>query len=157
MSMIGSFGLCPKEKYEKLVELIEKDALDAADAVINEISEELAKSEGALENDQCSGEVFLALFDYFSTTFGVHIRGGPVQGRICEKWQEATGDFDLAALRDKDRLLFLEKAIDCEKLSQFISDFFQADYGEAGKTAYEVLFSNLRKTGEDSILIWHLY
>ena len=76
---------------------------------------------------------------------------------MAEKWREITDDFDIIVLCNKEQLLSLEDIIDYNKISQYINDFFQSDYGKIGQTAYTALLNNLRKIDDAHILIWHLY
>ena len=39
MSMIGTFGICPKDKYDALMRLIQHDGPDKAENLIKEIYE----------------------------------------------------------------------------------------------------------------------
>ncbi|MFG6392619.1 MAG: hypothetical protein K1W24_00305 [Lachnospiraceae bacterium] len=156
MSIIGSFGICPKNKYERLVRLVKNNKLAETEALIMEIHNELEISEEKLKNNICSGETFIALFDYFKTAFGVDILSNRTPG-TQEKWREITGDYDIIVLSNKEQLLSLENAAGYDKVSQYINDFFQGGYGEIGQTVCTVLFNNLRKTDEEDILIFHLY
>ncbi len=155
MSIIGSFGICPKNNYRMLVELIKNNNLTEAEVLIKKIYHELKDSEEKLENP-CSGEVFIALFDYFKTALGVDVRDN-ITTDMAEKWREITDDFDIIVLCNKEQLLSLEDIIDYNKISQYINDFFQSDYGKIGQTAYTALLNNLRKIDDAHILIWHLY
>ncbi len=155
MSIIGSFGICPKNNYRMLVELIKNNNLTEAEVLIKKIYHDLKDSEEKLENP-CSGEVFIALFDYFKTALGVDVRDN-ITTDMAEKWREITDDFDIIVLCNKEQLLSLEDIIDYNKISQYINDFFQSDYGKIGQTAYTALLNNLRKIDDTHILIWHLY
>ena len=155
MSIIGSFGICPKNNYRMLVELIKNNNLTEAEVLIKKIYYELKDSEEKLENP-CSGEVFIALFDYFKTALGVDVRDN-ITTDMAEKWREITDDFDIIVLFNKEQLLSLEDIIDYNKISQYINDFFQSDCGKIGQTAYTALLNNLRKIDDAHILIWHLY
>ncbi len=155
MSIIGSFGICPKNNYRMLVELIKNNNLTEAEVLIKKIYHELKDSEEKLENP-CSGEVFIALFDYFKTALGVDVRDN-ITTDMAEKWREITDDFDIIVLCNKEQLLSLEDIIDYNKISQYINDFFQSDYGKIGQTTYTALLNNLRKIDDAHILIWHLY
>ena len=75
---------------------------------------------------------------------------------IGEKWRNITGDFDIIVFQEKERILALEDTIDCDVLLQFINDFFQIDYGNAGQIAWNVLLNNLKSTGTENILILHV-
>ena len=155
MSIIGSFGKKKKNNYRMLVELIKNNNLTEAEVLIKKIYHELKDSEEKLENP-CSGEVFIALFDYFKTALGVDVRDN-ITTDMAEKWREITDDFDIIVLCNKEQLLSLEDIIDYNKISQYINDFFQSDYGKIGQTAYTALLNNLRKIDDAHILIWHLY
>ena len=72
---------------------------------------------------------------------------------VGEKWCNITGDFDIIVFREKERILALEDTMDCAMFLQFINDFFQIDYGNAGQIAWNVLFNNLKSTGTENILI----
>ena len=122
MSIIGSFGICPKNNYRMLVELIKNNNLTEAEVLIKKIYHELKDSEEKLENP-CSGEVFIALFDYFKTALGVDVRDN-ITTDMAEKWREITDDFDIIVLCNKEQLLSLEDIIDYNKISQYINDFF---------------------------------
>ena len=123
--------------------------------LIKEIYSELENSAAKLENDKCSGEVYIALFHYLKTVCGVDIRCG-MEG-FGEEWRNVTGDFDIIVFHEKERVLALEDTIDYDGLLQFINDFFQIDYGNAGQIAWDTLLNNLKSTGAENILIWHLF
>ena len=123
--------------------------------MIKEIYSELENSAAKLENDKCSGEVYIALFHYLKTVCGVDIRCG-MEG-FGEEWRNVTGDFDIIVFHEKERVLALEDTIDYDGLLQFINDFFQIDYGNAGQIAWDTLLNNLKSTGAENILIWHLF
>ena len=76
---------------------------------------------------------------------------------VGEKWRDVTGDFDIIVFQEKERILALEDTIDCDVLLQFINDFFQIDYGNAGQIAWNVLLNNLKSTEAEDILILHLF
>ncbi len=157
MSMIGNFGICPKSNYNHLVNLLEKNPSPETDAFIEEIYSILQESEGNLENDKCSGEVFLALFDYLKTAHGIDVHNNIVAESFGEKWRAATEDYDIVVFNEKDPILSLENAINYNELAEYINDFYQTDYNNAGQTACSVLFRNLKSAKEDEVLIWHLY
>ncbi len=123
--------------------------------MIKEIYSELENSAAKLENDKCSGEVYIALFHYLKTVCGVDVRCG-MEG-FGEEWRNVTGDFDIIVFHEKERVLALEDTIDYDGLLQFINDFFQIDYGNAGQIAWDTLLNNLKSTGAENILIWHLF
>lgn len=155
MSMIGDFGVCSKSNYDELENLIKNGRFVEAEDLIKEIYNEVENSAADLENGKCSGEVFIALFHYLKTACGIDVRCNS-EG-FGEKWRDTTGDFDVIAFYEKEKVLLLEDKIDYGQLSQFINDFFQIDYGNAGQIACGVLFNNLKSMGTDNILIWHLY
>lgn len=157
MSMIGNFGVCPKSDYNHLVNLLEKNQSPEADAFIEEIYSILQKSEENLANNKCSGEVFLALFDYFKTTHEIDVHNNVTVESFGEKWRAATEDYDIVVFDKKEPILSLENTINYNKLAEYINEFYQTDYDNAGQTACRILFSNLKSTKEDEILIWHLY
>ena len=74
-----------------------------------------------------------------------------------EEWRNVTGDFDIIVFHEKERVLALEDTIDYDGLLQFINDFFQIDYGNAGEIAWNVLLNNLKNTGTDNMLILHVF
>ena len=76
---------------------------------------------------------------------------------VGEKWRDITGDFDVIVFREKERILALEDTIDYDMLLEFINDFFQIDYGNAGEIAWNVLLNNLKNTGTDNMLILHVF
>lgn len=155
MSMIGDFGVCPKSKYDELRNLIQKDNFEEIENQIKEMYSEVESSATKLENGKCSGEVFIALFHYLETAYEVNVR----YDLDCfeEEWRRATGDFDIIVFNEKEHILSLEDVIDFNELAQFINDFYQIDYGNAGQIACSVLFNNLKNVGADNILIWHLF
>lgn len=157
MSMIGSFGVCSKNNYELLVNMLNNDKFAEAENLIKEIYGELQKSEEILENNKCSGEVFIALFHYFKTVLGIDIKSNIQSGVLGEKWRDTTGDYDIAVFYEKEMLLLLEDKIDYDEIMQFVNDFFEMDYGNVGQIACTVLLNNLKKVEADNILIWHLY
>lgn len=155
MSMIGIFGTCSKSNYDELAGLIKSGKSTQTEDLIKTIYGEVKNSAAKLENDKCSGEVFIALFHYLKTACGVDVRCDIEE--IGEKWRETTGDFDIIVFHEKEQILALEDTIDYDALLQFINEFFQIDYGNAGQIAWEVLLNNLKSTGRENILIWHLF
>lgn len=155
MSMIGEFGVCPKDSYQELKNFIENGKCVKTETLIKKIYTEVENSAAKLENGKCSGEVFIALFHYLKTAYGVDVRRD--LGCFGEKWRDATGDFDIIVFFEKDQILSLENAVDFNELAQFINDFYQMDYGDTGQIACSVLFNNLKYAGEDTVLIWHLF
>ena len=155
MSMIGVFGICSKSNYNERADLINNGKSVQTEDLIKEIYSELENSAAKLENDKCSGEVYIALFHYLKTVCGVDIRCG-MEG-FGEEWRNVTGDFDIIVFHEKERVLALEDTIDYDGLLQFINDFFQIDYGNAGQIAWDTLLNILKSTGAENILIWHLF
>ena len=155
MSMIGVFGICSKSNYNERADLINNGKSVQTEDLIKEIYSELENSAAKLENDKCSGEVYIALFHYLKTVCGVDIRCG-MEG-FGEEWRNVTGDFDIIVFHEKERVLALEDTIDYDGLLQFINDFFQIDYGNAGQIAWDTLLNNLKSTGAENILICHLF
>ena len=155
MSMIGVFGICSKSNYSELADLINNRKSIQTEDLIKEIYSEVENSAAKLENDKCSGEVFIALFHYLKTACGVDVRCG-MEG-FGEEWRNVTGDFDIIVFHEKEKVLALEDTIDYDGLLQFINDFFQIDYGNAGQIAWDVLLNNLKSIGTKNILIWHLF
>jgi hypothetical protein len=153
--MIGVFGICSKSNYNERADLINNGKSVQTEDLIKEIYSELENSAAKLENDKCSGEVYIALFHYLKTVCGVDIRCG-MEG-FGEEWRNVTGDFDIIVFHEKERVLALEDTIDYDGLLQFINDFFQIDYGNAGQIAWDTLLNNLKSTGAENILIWHLF
>lgn len=155
MSMIGDFGVCRKQKWDEVRDLIQKGNFAEAENGIKDIYSEVERSAEKLDNGKCSGEVFIALFDFFETVFEVNVRDDP--DCFGEKWRDATGDLDIIVFCEKEQILSLEDTVDVNELTQFINDFYQMDYGNAGQIACNVLFNNLKSVGEDNVLIWHLF
>ena len=155
MSMIGVFGICSKSNYNERADLINNGKSVQTEDLIKEIYNEVENSVAKLENDKCSGEVYIALFHYLKTVCGVDVRCG-MEG-FGEEWRNVTGDFDIIVFHEKERVLALEDTIDYDGLLQFINDFFQIDYGNAGQIAWDTLLNNLKSTGAENILIWHLF
>lgn len=155
MSVIGIFGTCSQSNYNKMADLIKGGEFTKTEELVKEIYSEVETSAAKLENDRCSGEVFIALFHYLKTVYGVDVRCGIES--VGQKWRDITGDFDIIAFCDKERILALEDSMDYDGLMQFINDLFQVDYGNAGQIAWNVLLDNLKSTGADNILIFHLF
>ena len=122
MSMIGVFGICSKSNYNERADLINNGKSVQTEDLIKEIYSELENSAAKLENDKCSGEVYIALFHYLKTVCGVDVRCG-MEG-FGEEWRNVTGDFDIIVFHEKERVLALEDTIDYDGLLQFINDFF---------------------------------
>ena len=158
MSMIGNFGMCAESDYNSLVAAVRNDQLDTADDWIGKICNELENSTAILENDQCSGEVFLAIFQYFKSEYAVDIYGNEDMRKLNERWREVTGDYDITVFTQKEKTQFLSliDQIDYDHVMQYVDDFYQNDYGNAGQVACKVLFENLRRMKPDNVLLWHL-
>lgn len=159
MSMIGCFGLCAKDAYDGLLNAVKNDRFDEASDWIMRICSELEGSAPEMEPDGCSGEVFIALFHYLKTEFGIDIRKNADLNKLGEDWREITGDYDMAVFSEQEReqLLPIADQIDFDEVTRFINDFFQTDYGNAGETACQIFFGNLGKLEAGCVLIWHLY
>ena len=155
MSVLGIFGTCSQSNYNELVELIKSGESAKTEELIKKIYGEVEISAVKLENDKCSGEVFSALCYYLDTVYGVDVRCG--MESVGEKWRDITGDFDVIVFREKERILALEDTIDYDMLLEFMNDFFQIDYGNAGQIAWNVLLNNLKNTGTDNMLILHVF
>ena len=138
-----------------LARLVQNGTPAEAEDLIKDICHELENSAEKLENGVCSGEIYLALFQYFETELGVDVRNGTE--RFGEIWREATGDFDVIVFHEAAPLLSLADTVDYDGLSQFAGDFFQIDCGDAAQAACDALLNNLRSLGADEILIWHLF
>jgi len=156
--MIGSFGLCKKSSYDILQTAITTDDLNTAKATIEMICSEMEDSSPEMELAACSGEVFIALFHYFETNLGVDVRKQKDFDKLGEIWRETTGDFDMIPFTEKERAQFLSLSgtINFDEVMQFVDDFFQADFGEAGKTACNNLFENFKRQQPGYVLIWRL-
>lgn len=155
MSMAGNFGVCSKSNYDELTNLIESGKSAETEDLIKKIYNEVENSATELENGKCSAEVFIALFQYIKISYEINVWCNlEVLGK---KWRDTTGDFDVIAFYEKEEILSLQDTIDYRELSQFINDFFQIDYENAGQIACNILFSNLEKLGTDKVLIWHLF
>lgn len=76
MSMLGTFGICPKGRYDALADLVQSGNPGEAESLIREIYNELENSAEKLENGGCSGEIFIALFHYFKAMLGMNVRSG---------------------------------------------------------------------------------
>lgn len=159
MSMIGDFGMCARNSYDSLVDAVRNDQQDTAAELIEKICGEMDASMASMENHQCSGEVFLALFQYFKEEFGIDVHGDEEQKKLNEKWRENTGDYDMILFTEKEKTQFLALSdrIDHDQVMLFVNDFFQDDYGNAGQVSCNVFLENLRKLNADSVLLWHLY
>lgn len=59
----------------------------------------------------------------------------------------------MIVFQEKETFLNIEDDVDYDKISQFVSDFFQADYQDAGETACKILLENLRKLASEEVLI----
>lgn len=155
MSMIGNFGLCSKGVYNQLAEQIQKGQLTEAGLLIQKMQEELMRTEQELNNNIRSGEVFLALYDYLQTAFGVDVR--QAGGFLGEEWRSSTGDWDMVVFANPEEILLLESRMDYPAISRAVSAFFEADYGNAGELACAALLDNLKKTDNERLLIWRLF
>jgi len=156
--MIGSFGLCKKSSYDILQTSITIDDFDTEKSSIEMICSELEASSSEKEFATCSGEVFIALFHYFETNFGISVRKKENFNKLGEIWREATGDFDMIPFTEKEQAQFLSLSgtINFDEVVQFVNDFFQADFGEAGKAACNNFFKNLKRQQPGQVLIWRL-
>ena len=155
MSVLGIFGTCSQSNYNELVELIKSGESAKTEELIKKIYGEVEISAVKLENDKCSGEVVSALCYYLDTVYGVDVLCG--MESVVEKWRDITGDFYVIVFREKERILALEDTIDYDMLLEFMNDFFQIDYGNAGQIAWNVLLNNLKNTGTDNMLILHVF
>ena len=158
MSLIGSFGLCKKSNYDILQTSVTTDDFNMAETAIETICNELEDSSPEMELASCSGEVFTALFYYLEINHGIDVRKQEDFDKLGEIWRNTTGDFDMIPFTEKEQtqLLSLSGTINFDKMKQFVDDFFQADFGEAGKIACDNLFENLKRLQPGYVLIWRL-
>ncbi len=149
MSMLGIFGLCSQESFNKL-------AAAGGQAEAAEICREMEVSGQELENSSCSGEVFVALFQYLKAAFDVDVRKNAAP--LGAGWRSLTGDYDMAVFTEAEKALLLPLAdkLDQKGLDQFVSEFFQLDYGDAGRMAWAALSANLARLTPDKVLVWRL-
>lgn len=158
MSMIGMFGLCSKKSYDSFVNSIRDNELDEIEDLINKIDSEFESTVLELQNDKCPGEVFMALFDYFKIEMGIDVRKNMGVKKLNENWCTRTGDYDMIAFfeKEKTKLSSLAGRIDYDAVSQFVNDFFQYDYGDAGEIAFKVFHDNLGKLETNTVLIFRI-
>lgn len=159
MSMIGEFGCCSRNTYNDLENAVKGGQLDKAEQLIKEIQDELGNSASKLENNKCSGEVFLALFQYFSTELGVDVRSNMELDELGQSWRDTTGDYDMIVFSEKEaqQLSAVANTIDYGAVTEYINDFFQCDCGAFGEAACKVLLNNLKEIDANTVLVWHLY
>ncbi len=155
MSMIGNFGLYSKDKFDEILKQINNTPADTG-ALLTEIHDNLDESSNKLMNGRCSGEIFIALFQYFKEAHGMDVREKMASAGLIESWLETTGDFDIVVFYEKEKLLSLENTLNYDEISQYINEFYEADCQDAGRAACEAFFHNLKETAEDKVLIWHL-
>ena len=110
MSMIGMFGVCPQSHYNKLANLLKSKDSGETEKLMQKIYIEVEASAEKLANDQCSGEVFTALFYYLKTAYGIDLQRGKEAFR--EKWTAVSGDWDAVVFHEKEQLLSLEDSMD---------------------------------------------
>ncbi len=127
MSMIGAFGLCAEEKYSALAAAAGKGETERAGELIQE--------------------------------FGLDLRqeAGPQGAEAL--WRSQTGDLDIIAFSERNRaqILSLAERTNPAELDRFVCDFFESDYDHAGRLAWDVLLSNLRRQKNGETLVWRLY
>ncbi len=149
MSMIGTFGLCVKNNYDNLVSAIKDNQLDKMEDLVKKICDELESEIFTEQSNMCSGEV---------REFGIDFEKNEDFNRVRESWREITGDYDIVVFSEieKDKFLSYEDRIDHTQIQQYINEFFEEDYGNAGEIACNNFFESLRKIEKNSVLIWHL-
>ena len=159
MSMIGAFGLCAEEKYLALTAAAKGGETERAEKLIQELCGEWQASAPQMKNDLCAGEAFIALFHYLKAAFGLDLRqeAGPQGAEAL--WRSQTGDFDIIAFskRNRAQILSLAERTNPAEIDRFVCDFFESDYGDAGRLASAVLLSNLRRLKNRETLVWRLY
>lgn len=158
MSMIGTFGLCAQNNYDNLVSAIKDNQLDKVEDLVKKICDELENEIFTEQSNMCSGEVYIALFQYFEGEFGIDFEKNEDFNRVRESWREITGDYDIVVFSEieKNKFLSYEDRIDHTQIQQYINEFFEEDYGNAGEIACNNFFESLRKIEKNSVLIWHL-
>lgn len=157
MSMIGEFGLCQRKTYENFVSLLKDHSLNELEAAVNNIQKELEQTSSELMNDKCSGNVFIALFEYFEEKLNIELHD-EFHGSIHEEaWLNITGDLDFIVFSENLKYLVLGQAINRDEICQYVSEFYQEDCGEAGKEGCQCFFANLERADSDNLLIYHLY
>ena len=143
MSMIGAFGLCAEEKYSALAAAAGKGETERAGELIQELC----------------GEWQASAPQYLKAAFGLDLRQetGPQGAEAL--WRSQTGDLDIIAFSERNRaqILSLAERTNPAELDRFVCDFFESDYDHAGRLAWDVLLSNLRRQKNGETLVWRLY
>lgn len=157
MSIIGIFGLCSQKDYHCLVDFIKNNQLEEAENLMQKIVEGFEESAELLNGSRCSGEVYIAVFDYFKEREGIDVRRNEDVKKVSELWRKVIGGYEMTAFaeEEKEQLLSREKTINYPDVIQYVNDFFSYDYEDFGQAACEDLLENLRKTEEGNVLIWY--
>ena len=156
MSIIGNFGLCSQKDYHCLVDFIKNNQLEEAENLMQKIAEGFEESSELLNDSRCSGEVYIAVFDYLKEREGIDIRKNEDVKKVSELWRKVIGGYEMIAFaeEEKEQLLSRKNTINYPDVIQYVNDFFAYDYEDFGQAACEDLLGNLGKTEEGNILIW---
>ena len=153
MSIIGDFGLIEKSSFDLLLNKIEIN-VDETVSCINAILKEAKESAGLMVDNECPGEVYSAMFEYFEQKKGISIRG---QNNYGEIWREVTEDFDVIIMTEELKKQLNIKQEDYSSFGEFLNDFYQMDFGEMAEIALKSFESNLDKLSNENALVFRLY
>lgn len=153
MSVIGEFGLIEKRSFDLLLNAIEHNVDEVGDC-INAIIKEAESSRDLMVNDECSGEVYLAMFEYIEQKRGIDIRG---QTNYGERWREVTEDYDVIIMTEEIKKQLNIGSVDDSAFSDFLNDFYQMDFEEIARIALKSFASNLEILSSESALVFRLY
>jgi len=153
MSFIGEFALIKKKSLHLFLNSIENNADETAD-YINAIIEEVEASSDLLYNNECSGEVYMAIFEYFEQKKGIDIRG---QSNYGEIWREITEDFDVIIMTAELAKQMVIEPTDYSSFCDFLNDLYQMNFGEMAEIALRAFESILEKLSNENAVLFRLY
>ena len=113
MSIIGNFGLCSQKDYHCLVDFIKNNQLEEAENLMQKIAEGFEESSELLNDSRCSGEVYIAVFDYLKEREGIDVRKNEDVKKVSELWRKVIGGYEMIAFaeEEKEQLLSRENTI----------------------------------------------
>lgn len=153
MSMIGKFDLISRTLYEELLDAINKN--DNYEKIIQKIIHQMQDSQNGLHQNNCSGEVYLAMFMYLKYEMSVDFY---LSEKFIEIWKKVTGDNDILFITSehKDKYKEVLNSLNHTKLNLYINDFYMQDFGDKGTVALNNFIENMSKTEEELVLIYQL-
>ena len=114
MSIIGNFGLCSQKDYHCLVDFIKNNQLEEAENLMQKIAEGFEELSELLNDSRCSGEVYIAVFDYLKEREGIDVRKNEDVKKVSELWRKVIGGYEMISFVEEEKKRLLKELYDIE-------------------------------------------